>query len=229
MLTSRKITAFTLDTSVIRAAGYHFEHGALRQLAHQLPPWVRLWMSSIVVKEVERQRLAAVEAAADQAKQAWTNLHRRLDQPVNDGAVHNEVDLLAAAAGARFDDQMARLLATHGGEVVDINKPWLAASMFDAYFAGAAPFTGGSKKHEFPDVAALLSLENLRGSATPTYLRFRWTTGGTSTARTLGACIAFESWPIWLGCSALRAQRRRGFAWHCQPTSGSRVRCASSV
>lgn len=118
-------------------------------------------MSSIVVKEVERQRLAAVDAAADQAKQAWTNLHRHLDQQINDGAVHKEVDLLAAAASARFDDQIARLLAAHSGEVVEINEPGLAASLFDAYFAGAAPFTGGSKKHEFPDAAALLSLDQV--------------------------------------------------------------------
>jgi hypothetical protein len=161
LLTSRKVGAFTLDTSVLRAAGYRFEQGVLRQLTHQLPPWLNLWMSSVVVREVERQRLAALEAAADQAKQAWTNLHRHLDQPPNNGPTHFEVDSMASGAASRFEDQMARLVATHNGEVVEVDKPWLASALFDAYFAGAAPFSAGSKKHEFPDAAALLSLDEL--------------------------------------------------------------------
>lgn len=161
LLTSRKVGAFTLDTSVLRAAGYRFEQGALRQLTHQLPPWLNLWMSSVVVREVERQRLAAVEAAADQAKQAWTSLHRHLDQSRDDGAMAYEVDLMAAGAAMRFEDQMDRLVAAHNGEVVEVDKPWLASAMFAAYFAGRAPFSGGSKKHEFPDAAALMSLDQL--------------------------------------------------------------------
>lgn len=161
LLTSRKIHAFTLDTSILRAAGYHFEQGALRQLAHQLPPWLNLWMSSIVVSEVSRQRLAAAQAAAEQAKLAWGNLTRHLDIPASGGAMPAEVDQLASQAEERFDDQLERFLAAHDGEVVELVGEWLAPAMFQAYFAGAAPFSGGGKKHEFPDAAALLSLDEL--------------------------------------------------------------------
>lgn len=159
LLTSRKIGAFTLDTSVLRAAGFHFEHGALRQLAHQLPPWLSLWMSSVVVREVARQRLAAVQGAAEQARQAWSNLHRHLDRPPEGGSLQTEVGRLEASAAERFDGQMERLLTAHAGEVVQLRGESLIQELFDAYFHGAPPFAGGSKKSEFPDGAALLSLD----------------------------------------------------------------------
>lgn len=126
-------------------------------------------MSSVVVREVAGQRLAAVQAAAEQAKQAWSNLHRHLDRTPNGGAVQVEVDRMEAGAVARFEGQMERLLAAHAGEVVGLEGESLTAAMFDAYFAGSAPFGGGSKKSEFPDAAALLSLDAV-ASARDTYV-----------------------------------------------------------
>ncbi len=161
LLTSRKIRAFTLDTSVLRASGFRLEQGALRQLSHQLPPWLSLWMSSVVLEEVSRQRAANVQAAADQAKLAWGNLNRHLDRSEDAGAMAAKADQLASLANEYFSGQMSRFIQSHAGQVVGLSWDGLAPAMFRAYFSGAAPFSTGNKKHEFPDAAALLSLEAL--------------------------------------------------------------------
>lgn len=158
-LTSRKTCAFSLDTSVIEGAGFRFVDGPLRQLSGQLPPWLQLWMSDIVLREVSEHRMANVFRGAHQVQAGIADLQRHIgpDFVVGDLAW---LKATKAAATAVFDDQVASFIKSHNGVVIQPNHERLSTEVFNLYFSGLPPFGGGKdKKHEFPDAASLLSIE----------------------------------------------------------------------
>ena len=154
-----KIKAFTLDTSVIEATGFRFNEGALRSLARQLPPWLQLWMTDIVSREVMGHRIEHVEKAMGQIRGGAQELKRHVGDQVRgidvgwlDRAKNDAIDL--------FDSQFRAFIAAHQGVILDPDHPALARRVFDMYFGGHPPFGGGrDKKHEFPDAFALATLE----------------------------------------------------------------------
>jgi hypothetical protein len=69
---------------------------------------------------------------------------------------------LQCLSGLNFtpvSEQIKALDSSLGGGVLSIAGPDLARQMFDRYFQEAAPFEA-RKKSEFPDAAALLTLES---------------------------------------------------------------------
>jgi hypothetical protein len=160
VLTSRTAGAFTLDTSVIEAAGFRFHKGGLRRLSVQLPPWLQLWMSDIVLQEIAGHRLARVDAAIQQVRGGVTELQRHLGR----ADVVGDVGWLSrthAAAVSIFDEDLRRFIERHQGQVLEPVSPRLGLQLFRLYFQGLPPFGGGKdKKHEFPDAAVLLTLEH---------------------------------------------------------------------
>lgn len=158
-LNSRKVCAFSLDTSVIEAAGFRFNDGALKHLSGQLPPWLQLWMPDIVVREISQHRLDNVSRSVQSIQAGMQDLHRHM------GGVFSQSDpdwLRTAKDTAihAFNDQLHKFLQSHNGIVIEPSHARLSTEIFNMYFQNQPPFGGGKdKKHEFPDAAALVMLE----------------------------------------------------------------------
>ena len=158
-LNSRKACVFSLDTSVVEAAGFRFNEGALRHLSGQLPPWLQLWMPDVVVREISQHRLDNVSRTVQSIQTGLHDLRRHMG-----GAfTQPETDWLRTvndAAVNAFDVQFQHFLKSHNGLILEPNHARLSSEIFDKYFHNHPPFGGGKdKKHEFPDAAALIMLE----------------------------------------------------------------------
>jgi len=158
-LTTREVGAFALDTSVIQGASYSFSSGALARLADQLPPWLNLWLTDIVAREVMQHRMDSVRRAAQQIRGGYSDIRRFLA-----GA---EIRLLpdpedyVSSAIHHFDSQLQWFLKSHHGTLIEPQSGGLVMQVFKRYFDQTPPFGGGrDKKHEFPDAASLLMLES---------------------------------------------------------------------
>lgn len=86
-LSASLIRAFSLDTSVIEAASFRFDQGALRLLALQLPPWMELWISTIVEKEISSHRMASVKRSLQEVETGMAGLRRHIGPEFNPGSV----------------------------------------------------------------------------------------------------------------------------------------------
>ena len=159
-LSSRKVAAFSLDTSVIEAAGFRFEEGALRYLSVQLPPWMKLVMSDVVVQEIMLRRLANVEKIERQIRGGFDDLTRHVGSHV--GIVYpTALNVLIDVVANLFEKQLEKYISFFDSTTVDMSAVGLSQRLFECYFEELPPFGGGrDKKHEFPDCMALLSLED---------------------------------------------------------------------
>ncbi len=158
-LSASLIRAFSLDTSVIEAASFRFDQGALRLLALQLPPWMELWISTIVEKEISSHRMASVKRSLQEVETGMAGLRRHIGPEFNPGSVawmRGVIDI----AREEFDRQFQRFLKTHNGRIMKLDQEGLAEKIFQYYFSTSPPFAAGKdKKSEFPDAAILLVLE----------------------------------------------------------------------
>lgn len=161
ILSNRLVSAFSLDTSVIEAAGYRFKEGPLRHLAGQLPPWMALWMPDVIVREISRHRLDCVARATQQVISGAHDLRRHIGDSFQMETV-SWMESTRSEAVNIFDDQLQHFLRSHSGIILEPTHPYLSTDLFNMYFQGLPPFGGGKdKKHEFPDAAALLTLDYL--------------------------------------------------------------------
>lgn len=158
-LSSRKVRAFSIDTSVIEAASFAFDRGGFRLLAAQLPPWMELWISSVVHREVQAHRMGSVDRSLAEINSGIDNLRRHAGAAIS-AAPLDWLTEARQAARAEFAKQFDKFMASYQGSLISFDDASQMEQMFDRYFSGRAPFGGGKdKKHEFPDAAALLSLE----------------------------------------------------------------------
>ncbi|CAM8661810.1 PIN_VapC-like domain containing protein [Comamonadaceae bacterium] len=159
-LSSRKTSAFCLDTSVIEAAGFRFSEGQLKQLSRQLPPWLELWMPDILIREISQHRIETVSKAVQQIQSGLNDLRR----VVSGDIITPEsvwLDDVKPRAVTFFEDQLQKFMESHKGSILEPDSARLSTQLFHMYFTGQPPFGGGKdKKHEFPDAAALLTLED---------------------------------------------------------------------
>jgi hypothetical protein len=161
-LTTRRVGAFSLDTSIIEAAAFRFHEGALKQLAGQLPPWLCLWMPDVLEREVKQHRMEAVRRSIQQIKGAQVDLRRFLSGSGGDLPAYMDPDPWLGQAERLFDEQLSSFLHAHNGSILGSGSAPIAKELFDRYFEQKPPFGGGrDKKHEFPDGAALLLLERM--------------------------------------------------------------------
>lgn len=158
-LSASLIRAFSLDTSVVEAASFRFDQGAMRSLSSQLPPWMELWMSTIVVQEISSHRMASVKRSLQEVETGIAGLRRHIGAEFNPGSVV-WMNGVCDIAREEFDRQFQRFLKTHNGRVLTLDQPGLAEKIFQYYFSVSPPFGAGKdRKNEFPDAAILLVLE----------------------------------------------------------------------
>jgi hypothetical protein len=160
-LNRRKAYAFSLDTSVIEAAGFRFDEGALKHLSRQLPPWIELWMTDIVIREVSNHRIENVSRSVQNIHTGLQDLRRHIGGAFNQ-SIPDWLRTTKDTATHLFNAQFEKFLSIHSGIVLRPDCGNLASDLFDMYFQVRPPFGGGrDKKHEFPDAASLLMLESM--------------------------------------------------------------------
>ncbi len=155
-----KVTFFSIDTSLIQAAGYNFAQGALHQLPNQLPESIGLQLPEIVVSEVVKHRMESVHKAHHQLQGAVDTLKRQTTIDVSE--VQGSVDKLNSieAATQRFTQQVHDYAAQCRGGVLPTAGVEAVKSLFADYFAQRPPFgLSEKKKSEFPDAMCLWQLE----------------------------------------------------------------------
>jgi hypothetical protein len=163
-LSSRQVGAFSLDTSVVEAAGFRFKEGSLKHLASQIPPWMKLVMSNVVCREIIARRVANIHRAEQQITSGYQDLLRHGGAILSGPAPIYLADVVDRAAQS-FDQELSRYISLFDGMQLDLNCEGVLTEMFSRYFGERVPFGGGrDKKHEFPDAAALLSLEKIRSA-----------------------------------------------------------------
>lgn len=159
LLEDKTVAFFSIDTDVIQSLGYKFTAGALRALPLQRPSWLAIQQTEIVEREVHAHRMEPVIKVTKDLNSAISNLQRL--SGLNFTSVSTQVEALnpEAVASRNFSNEFKNFVKSLGGGVLSVDGPELARQMFDRYFEEAAPFET-RKKHEFPDAAALLTLEN---------------------------------------------------------------------
>jgi hypothetical protein len=161
-LMSREVKGFALDTSVVRKHGYRFDVGDLDVLPRQLPPWMKLYMSDVVRHEIVSHLQANTKEAFDQLKNAVKNIDRLTEVDISG------LEKAATAAEPResgkaaHEDNLKKYVRRFSGEFVPIAGKGLLEEVFNRYFTLKPPFEAvADKKHEFPDAAALITVERL--------------------------------------------------------------------
>lgn len=153
------VVAFALDTSIIQEHGYRFDEAPLSYLARQLPPWMRLYLSEVVVKEVLSHQVAQVASHVGSARSSLKSLERA---GFDVSQISNALSAAPAAQSpeALFKQRIEAFVKRHSGVVIAVAGEKLAERVFERYFGATPPF-GATKerKSEFPDAVALLTLE----------------------------------------------------------------------
>ena len=165
------ILGITVDTAVFDTYGCNLQYPVLAKLDQFKVVGVELLLSEIVVNEISshiadaaREAQRALKTALREHEKLW-QLGRHRDQDWN--AFQIDVDAVAMA-----DEQMEHYLKAVGAEVVPVaGNGDLSGEVFRRYFELVTPFENReSKKHEFPDAFALLSLEQAATKADTLFL-----------------------------------------------------------
>lgn len=159
LLEDKSVRFFSIDTDVIQSHAYKFSAGALRALPLQKPAWMIIQQTEIVEREVHTHRMEPVLKVAQELNMAIAKLQRL--SGLNFTPVSEKIKALdsESAASHNFSREFKAFAASLGGGILPVDGPDLARQMFDRYFEVDAPFEA-RKKSEFPDAAALLTLEN---------------------------------------------------------------------
>lgn len=154
------VSFFSIDTNLIQAAGYNFDVGALNKLPKMLPQTMHLQLSEIMAEEVISHLMEPVNVGIEQFKAASSKLNRSAETkmiPIE--KLFNELSV-SETARATFLERIENYTKLCRGEILYLQDKNLAEKMFKLYFSSEAPFANNKeKKFEFPDAAALLSLE----------------------------------------------------------------------
>ena len=159
LLEDKSVGFFSIDTDVIQSHAYKFSAGALRALPLQRPAWLTIQQTEIIEREVHAHRMEPVSKVTKELKVAIAKLQRLSGLNFNPVSQQIKAFDSESVASHNFSREFKAFVASLGGSVLPIAGPDLARQMFDRYFQEAAPFEA-RKKSEFPDAAALLTLEN---------------------------------------------------------------------
>lgn len=161
---ANEIGAIALDTEVFDAKQLNLEAGLLRRVAQFANSAITVLLPDVIAGEVEAHLRQAASDAQGKLKRAMRQIeHARLLSLVDDAAPATQLlgqitDPAAATevASQRLESwiECSGAVVLHASEHVTLDEVMLR------YFDSQPPFAvSGSKKHEFPDAVALLTLE----------------------------------------------------------------------
>ena len=150
--------AISLDTSILRAAGYKFDSGILEKLKQFNGGAIRLLVSEIVIREAYKHILGDEK----DRKRDLQNFAKRLNGI--DGYKDLRESLLKEAEGLDppeiASERINKFIRETSAEVLLANSATIE-DITSAYFSGNPPFDhSGKKKAEFTDAIALFGLIN---------------------------------------------------------------------
>ena len=161
LMENKSVTFFSIDTDIIQSLGFKFNEGALRALHLQCPAWIKVRLTEIVQREVMAHRMAPVKQAIQELNTAMSKVGRSCGHDVSEIEETINNISLEEVTREKFSNEFLNFCTTLRGSVLPIDGKDLAKNMFERYFLEVAPFEARKdKKHEFPDAAALLVLEN---------------------------------------------------------------------
>lgn len=158
---AQKVVSFSLDTQIFESKGFKYFTGDLSVLQNQIPSWVNISLSDIIIREVLSHRVRKANESNQALKSAISTFHRNtgLDRNQSLSAQHEALNYEKVIV-SNFELEMNDFLSELRGEILVFDKGRLAQEMFKRYFNIEAPFCNKKeKKNEFPDAAALLTLE----------------------------------------------------------------------
>lgn len=159
-IAAKRISAVTLDTNVIKAANFGFEHGTLARMKQFMNSPVQFVMPDVVWGEVRRQMVAlAVESRGRLENQVhsvagvWNVSRERRDDAIRKLLGFESAEEMVARRMNAFQTATGMQSIAAGG-LVDLNQ------VVADYFAARPPFgPTEAKKAEFPDAIAVRTLE----------------------------------------------------------------------
>lgn len=155
------ICAISLDTSIFDAQQRSLEYGLLKRLHQFAGSPVQVVMTDVVIQEIEvhlrkdaSEAQASVKNAFKQVGQAWqTSVTQRDSAKI----LLFGTDSAETIAKKRVD----AFIAATGAVIAKAKDHVEVGDLVDRYFAPLPPFANKeTKKHEFPDALALLTLES---------------------------------------------------------------------
>ncbi|WP_165422035.1 PIN domain-containing protein [Rhizobium ruizarguesonis] len=159
LLADGQINAISVDTNIFDEKGLQLNGSVLLALSRMASLHFDFLLSGTVAREIRRHLERSATDALRSAMKAVGIALGAFDtkSPTRDTLIEQISGGQSAieAAEMRFNDY---LTATNC-EVLDDPALVETATIFNAYFAGDAPFGTGAKKNEFPDALALFALE----------------------------------------------------------------------
>ncbi|MCT8732272.1 DUF4935 domain-containing protein, partial [Glaesserella parasuis] len=152
-----KIKFFSLDTSVIKGAGYKFFDDKLLDLYLQLPYQVRLICPEVVYKEILSHKKEEVVNDIKKLKSATDNLIRK--EVLNNDALNIDFHLLEDRFLNKKINEIDTYVKQFDGKILSIDNCNIS-EIFNRYFDCKPPFENNKeKKNEFPDAVCLDLIE----------------------------------------------------------------------
>lgn len=154
------ISAISIDTAIFDTFGCKLDAAALARLDQFKKGGVRLLFSEIVVKEITAHIVRDASERARELRRALKYHHRRWKSEKELGKLQ-EILGLDRRASELAQAQVDEFLNNIGADTVPASGNGdLSSEVIRRYFEEIAPFEAvESKKSEFPDAFALLSLE----------------------------------------------------------------------
>ena len=152
-LWERKVTFFSMDTSTIQGLGYKFNEGSLAHLPKQLPSWINIVFTRIVVEEIVSYQLGPFKKDLNCINSSLNSISRLLPDEVGD-----VIDLVSrsnflSSAEILFSSRIDDYIGIYNGLILEFDEI-NPKSLFKDYFRMVPPFED-KKKSEFPDAASL--------------------------------------------------------------------------
>ncbi|KML15957.1 MULTISPECIES: PIN domain-containing protein [Burkholderia] len=162
LIATNQLGAIALDTSTFDAQHLNLEAGLLRRVEQfHRRGRVQVLMPDVVQREVLAHLARdAAKARSTLARAVRMAVRTQLLAPDQLAQLQAAVDQAVEPAIAA-EARMAAWLTRTRAEVLDVGARVDVRSLFNRYFEARAPFADATKKkHEFPDAAALLTLEH---------------------------------------------------------------------
>lgn len=154
-----EVTFVSIDTEAIQSLGYNFSAGALNQLPIQLPTYMNLQLTEIVVREIVGHRMKSISEGVEKLQSGMNSVNRHLAGS-NISLGNLALDDILCKAQAFFRQELENYAKKCRGNIIPVVGENAAAEIFTAYFALTPPFEDRKdKKNEFPDAMTLWLLE----------------------------------------------------------------------
>lgn len=147
-----KYDALTLDTQTVQQQGFRFDTGLLAKIKQFVDVPTEVVISRIVLNEIHKH-------LTQKTLEAQINLERavRVAQDFGLPSAEQEVGQGDVNAKEVAAARLSKFLNEIGADVIELDNVPLR-DVFDRFYKGVPPFSQ-AKKNEFPDAAALMSLE----------------------------------------------------------------------